>query len=137
MSDCPDIQSKSKWHLREGGATGFEEGEPVGVTWPAYETPDDNDGEVIRADAQTILGEFIRIMTSDATALQVGQRMIVLAFLAGKLEVETECKLAKVLKVSPGRVSQIKQQIPNEFQSLCNLQARAAKAQDIDEDNTF
>jgi DNA-directed RNA polymerase specialized sigma subunit len=114
-----------------------EAGEPVAVSHPVYETADDGDLDTIRADAQTIIGEFLSMMTAGATALQVGQRMIVLAYLAGRVEANTQRELARALNVSPSRVTQIMAEIPSELQSLCRLKGRTAKPRAIGEEETF
>ena len=114
-----------------------EAGEPVAVSHPVYETADDDEGDTIRADAQTIIGEFLRMMTASATALQVGQRMIVLAYLTGKFEANTQRELATALNVSPGRVTQIMAEIPSELQGLSRLKGRTAKRRAISEEETF
>ena len=83
--------------------------------------------DVFNVQSFSALTEFFRMMTANATPLQAGQRLFVLAYLAGKLEVTTQRQLAKRLNATPGRVTQIKQSIPSEFRSLFNLRSREAK----------
>jgi len=90
----------------------------------------DGHGDDHRED---FVSEFLRMMTAGATVKQVGQRMIALAYLAGKLEVKTHCELARLLNVSPGRVTQIIRELPSDLSALCSLKSRTAKAQAIGE----
>jgi hypothetical protein len=77
-----------------------------------------------RADLEEVVSEFLRMMTANGNALQVGQRMIVLAYLAGKTDCRTHAELAERLNISAGRVSQILSDIPMAFYSLCRLKRR-------------
>ena len=70
------------------------------------------------ADTMGTLAQFIWRMVLGATTRQVGQRMIVLAYLAGKTSAKTQRELARQLRVSKPRVSQIIRELPSEFQSL-------------------
>jgi hypothetical protein len=84
------------------------------------------------ADALHYVLKFLLTkLTSDATPLQVGQRAIALAYLADMTEAKTNRELAVLLKVTPGRVTQILQAIPTEFQSLLRLKSRTAKGRVI------
>ena len=80
--------------------------------------------ESVRADAQTIIGEFIRTMIQDATPLQTGQRIHVLGFLAGLHTAKTQRELATALNVSPGRITQIRAAFPMVLQGLTRLNSR-------------
>jgi len=87
------------------------------------------------ADALKFIHNFLMMMTNDATAspLQIGQRMIVLLYLAGLTKAKTQRELADELNVSPGRITQILQAIPADFQSLLRLKSRTAKRHAISE----
>lgn len=87
----------------------------------------DSVGDFHSVELSNAVGEFLRMMVADATPLQAGQRVIVLAYLAGKTEAKTQRDLAQLLNVSPGRVTQIMQAIPSVLQSLCRLKGRQAK----------
>lgn len=107
-----------------------DEGNPVAISMPhdPENEPDDEGQDSSRADITTVLGEFCRMMTTSASALQAGQRVLVLAYLMGKTDCRTHRDLAERLNVSAGRVSQILREIPAEFHSLCRLKGRTAKA---------
>lgn len=111
-----------------------EAGRPCAVTDPVYPDDEGDGSEPIRADAFTIMREFVRVMTEGATALQTGQRLHVLAYLSGISDATTQRELAAQLNVSPGRVTQILHGIPGDLQSVCRLKGRTAKRRAIGED---
>ena len=114
-----------------GAPPGFDEaGRPIAVTEP--EVYDEHaDSASSRDDLQTAIGNLFEILANSGTPFQIGQIVVVLAFLAGRTPYETKAELARHLKVSPGRVSQILAVIPSEFKALANLKSRNAKGRRI------
>lgn len=97
------------------------------VRLPLQEILDGHD-DTYNVETVEGLGEFFRVMTDDATPLQAGQRLFVLAFLAGKLkDAATQRQMAAQLNVTPGRITQIKQAIPAKFLSLFGADNHNAK----------
>ena len=109
-----------------------ESGEPsefdIAVeTVAAPERRADAEQDQAHAVAGHVLGEFIRRLCADGDALTAGRRLMLLAYLAGQLECSTNRELARKLKVSPGRVSQLMAELPEDFASLMRLKRRAIK----------
>lgn len=119
-----DIPDRAGYHAALAEGAGWENGELIATT-PA--TGDGDAEERTSADAQTIIAAFLRMMTTDAPALLVGQRLHVLAYLANQSPCSTQRELATALNISPGRVSQLLRTIPPEFASLCRLKKKSAK----------
>jgi len=105
-----------------------DDGQPcasVGFTYPKDET--DATPDAMRKDAQAAILEFLRQLTEDSTALLAGQRLHLLAYLAGVTDCRTHRELAQRLNVTPSRVTQILQSLPQELQSVARLRGRTAK----------
>jgi Trp operon repressor len=118
------VPARAGYHAKLADGAGWENGELVAAT-PA--PVDGEDAGRTNADAQTIIAGFLRLMTTDAPALLVGQRLHVLAYLTGQSHCSTQRELATSLNVSPARVSQILRTIPQEFASLCRLKTKSAE----------
>jgi hypothetical protein len=114
-----------------------EQGRPVPVSHPVYDPGEAEQIDQPRADASSILAEFLRTMTKGRTANQAGQALHILAFWAGVHEAETNRALAAALKVSPGRITQIMAVIAGDFPSLARLKSRTAKARPIGDGQFF
>ena len=80
-----------------------------------------------KTDLQRALLRLVELLTADATPLQTGQRMHLMAYFLGVSGCKTQAELARELNVSPGRVSQISKELPGEFARLSLLKSRAAK----------
>jgi hypothetical protein len=80
-------------------------------------------------DAMT---EFLGMITANSTALQIGQRVVALAYFMGKTKAKTQRGLAVLLNVTPGRITQIIGEIPAPLRGLCRLKGRTAKRRAID-----
>ena len=100
-----------------------DDGNPVATVDFAY--PDDAPEADTRGDTLAALVEFLRQLTADTPALLAGQRLHVLAFLAGATPYVTQRELAEALNVTPARVSQILARLPSEWQSVARLKRRA------------
>lgn len=70
------------------------------------------------------LRNFLRLITAKNTALQTGQIAHVLAFLMGATDYQTKAGLARQLKVSPGRISQVLAELPPDLHTLARLKRR-------------
>jgi hypothetical protein len=121
--------SRSGHHPEQAAGSGWDAGELVATTAPG--TYGGEVAEHIEADAQSIIAAFLRMMTTDAPALLVGQRVMLLAYLTGQTDCKTSRELATRLNVTPARVSQILRTIPQELASLCRLKSRTAKRRRI------
>lgn len=94
---------------------------------PVYvEQEDEPEADPSREALARSLAGLLRILTTGSTPLQAGQMACVLAFLLGVSEHRTKASLAKQLKVSPARVSQILAEIPQEFERVTRLKRRSA-----------
>lgn len=107
---------------------GFDDaGERVPVVMPGAES----DGEVPQADSLRILLELVALMTKNATPLQTGQQMHLIAYLLNVSDCKTHAEVARQLNVTPGRVSQILRELPAELAHLSDLKSRTAKARGL------
>ena len=106
-----------------------DDGNPVATVDFAY--PDDAPEADTRGDTLAALVEFLRQLTEDdgqpLPALLAGQRLHLLAFLAGASDCQTQRQLATRLNVSAGRVSQILASLPTSLRCMARLKRRAAK----------
>ena len=98
-----------------------------GVDFQYPDESGDAPGATPRQDLQSAILEFLRQLTGDSTALLAGQRLHLLAYLAGVSDCRTQRELADRLNVSPGRVTQILQALPSELQGMAQLKRRTAK----------
>jgi hypothetical protein len=105
---------------------GYEAGECVPVVLPP--DVDDKVESDARADSMQAVLNLIALMTTNATPLQTGQRIHLLAYQLGLTAHKTHAELGRKLNVSPGRVSQIIRELPSELRALVNLNSRTAKA---------
>jgi hypothetical protein len=122
-----DIQHKQTFTAPPG--FGFEAGERVPIVLPV---DSDNETETEqRGDSRPGLLKLIALLTENATPLQAGQRMHLIAYLVGVSDCKTHTDFARKLNVSPGRVSQIIRELPSELSAVCNLKSRTAKAHSI------
>lgn len=104
-----------------------EQGNRVVVVHPVYETPDDEGQADDRADLQTAIGNFLRMLAESGDPLAIGQTVKLLNFLAGQSSCSTKAELAKEMKVTPARISQILRGIPDGFKSLVTLKNRSSR----------
>ena len=106
-----------------------DDGNPVLTVEPVY--PDDAPEADTREDTLAAILELLRNLTEDdgqpLPPLLTGQRLHLLAYLAGVTDCRTQRQLATRLNVSPGRVTQILQALPSELQALARLKGRTAK----------
>jgi hypothetical protein len=107
---------------------GFDDsGERVAVVLPDSES----EGDVPQTDSLRILKNLVALLTENATPLQTGQRMHLIAYLVGVSDCKTHAEVARQLNVSPGRVSQISRELPAELARLSDLKSRTAKARGL------
>jgi hypothetical protein len=122
-----DIQHKQTHAASSGFA--YEAGGLVPVVMP-----EDHEVESAanpRADVMQGIMNFIELMTRNATSLQTGQRVHLLAYQLGLKSFKTHAEFARQLKVTPGRVSQIIREMPSELNALACLKSRAAKGRGL------
>lgn len=106
-----------------------EDQRPIAVTMPE---DIDREGALeaeVRAGISEFAAEFLRQFAEIGDAQTIGRTVIVLAYLAGLTNLDTKEQVARRLKISPGRLSQILQGIPGEFKSLANLKNRSQPEQ--------
>jgi len=126
MRDGNEIQHKAT--IKGDSGFAFEGGACVPFVQPVvYDDLDDPQVEA-PVDLQMMLGRFLAKLYALGDARKIGQHVSAMAYLAGQTPLKTKSELAAKLKVSPGRVSQILQEIPREFESLSRLKSRTAKA---------
>lgn len=125
-----DIQHKET-HPHAPGWAFDGDGSPIATADFAY--PGDAPEDGTREDTQAAIVEFLRQLTEDTPALLAGQRLHLLAFLAGASDCQTQRQLAARLNVSPGRITQILQALPIEWQGMARLKRRAAKRRAVSE----
>lgn len=107
-----------------------ERGRYVATAEPAHVPPTSDD---IRRDAigAAVVG-LLRMLAGAGSALLVGQRCLILAYLSGALDgIETDAELAERLDISASRLSHVKREIPNELASLGRLKRRQAQGRAI------
>jgi len=109
------------------------EGRPIKVTHPIFETMDEDEDATRHSNARgEIVAGLMRMLTHNADAAKAGQRLLVVAYLSGAIpECKTHRDLAARLNISPGRVSQIINDLRAIMPSLavCNSrQRRSVKA---------
>lgn len=125
-----DRPTRTGHHPEKAIGAGWENDELIAVTTTgSYGGPPSD--ELTRPHAQEIIAGFLRLITDGASALMVGQRVLMLAYLAGQSDCKTHAEFADRLKVTPGRVSQILRTIPPEFAALARLKARTVSARPV------
>jgi len=92
-----------------------------------FKYPEDGEQEHQHgAEVEEALAAFLVSFTK-LTPLRAGQRLHALAFLAGVNDCNSNRELARRLKLSEGRVSQILADLHGDFASLSRLRRRNAK----------
>lgn len=98
----------------------------VGFDFDAVEAhpdgePEQSQDDVARARRETLF-RLLHCLTTGAGTKRIGQRALVLAFLAGATPFKTQKELAAKLGVSAGRVSQILNSAKRNFAKLASAE---------------
>ena len=104
-----------------------EDHRAIAVTLLSYDTADDGGHDAAAQRREMISGLLRLLTTGNATAAATGRRLLVVAYLTGSLEdCKTNRALADRLHISPGRVTQLINEIQRDLPSLgaCNRRQR-------------
>jgi hypothetical protein len=120
------IQHKQT-HVAPSGFGFDDAGERVPVVEPQV-LGEEAETDDARADSMQTIMRFIKLVVTDASPLKTGQRVHLFAHLCGLTDYKTDAEFARKLNVSPGRVSQIREELPSELRVFGLLKSRTAKA---------
>jgi hypothetical protein len=107
---------------------GFEAGQPVATVGFSYPAEDSEVAETAQEDQARLRREvmlrLLQMLTAgaSASARRIGQRTLVLAYLAGATPFRTQKQLAEKLGVTAGRASQILNSAKREFAKLARAE---------------
>ena len=106
-----------------------DDGQPIGTTEIDFEAMDarlaGEEPEPIQQDEarsrQETARRLLMLLTTNADSYRAGQRAILLAYLCGVSDCQTQAELAERMSLSPGRISQALNILRREFAMLARF----------------
>lgn len=77
------------------------------------------------------IARFLMWLGGDGDVISAGRKGVLLAFLCDKTTIESDADLARRLNISPGRISQIRQQFEDILPGVARCNRRQIKARPI------
>ena len=93
----------------------------VAFDFDAVDSLVDTNNDDLRRVRQETTVRLLQFLATRASARACGQRVLLLAFLAGASDCKTQLELAKRLGVTPSRVSQTLKSLRSEFARLARV----------------